>query len=260
MALVYSVKGDYYRAILNYEQVLLIEKENLGDCKEVAQTYELLGHLYCVKNHYESALDCYQDALEIRIKVCGYNDFSIGDTQFLIGKMYNLMKQHGMAMIYLQKSLQSKKRNAKEGHTSMVRVIQAIGVTHYSMKDYTSALACFEEVVALRRSTEWQEDQELIQSAKTFYLLANTLYELNLYTKAIYAYMRTLRVLRLQFGRRHEEIVLVQQKLRKVYLKQGDLPRATKCYYESIQMKKELDVMEKEKKNSSSKLFPKNIQ
>ena len=209
MALVYSVKEEYSKSILYYQQVLLIEKENLGDCKEVAETYEFLGHVHCVISYYKSALHCYQDALEVRSRISEENDLSIGDTYFLIGKMHNLMTQHGMAMEHLQKSLLSKRNDSKEGHALLIRVIQAIGVTHYSMKDYTSALACFEEVVALRRSTEWQEDQELIQSAKTFYLLANTLYELNLYTKAIYAYMRTLRVLRLQFGRRHEEIVLV---------------------------------------------------
>jgi len=201
MALVYSVKGDYYKSILFFEQVLIIERENLGICKEVTETYELLGHVYSVKGHYESSLDCYQDALKVRLKIKEGNETAVADTYFLIGKMCNLLKQHERAIEYLEIALETKRKNSNEGQTYIARVLQAIGVTYYDMKNYTNALSYFEEVVAIRRSADWQNDGDLIKSAKVFYLMADTLTELKEYDKAIDTYVRTMRILRLQSGK-----------------------------------------------------------
>jgi len=75
---------------------------------------------------------------------------------------------------------------------------------------------------------------------------------LNEDVKAIKAYVKTLRILRLQFGESNEEVAMVQFKLGSIYMKQGDVLKATKCYDDSIKIKTELAAATKKAKKSQN--------
>ena len=77
---------------------------------DVAKSYLGIGNVYDSQGQYERALEYYQKALEIDIKVSGQDHLDVAKSYNNIGLVYNTQGKYEEALEYYQKSLDIKIR------------------------------------------------------------------------------------------------------------------------------------------------------
>ncbi|MEN8153814.1 MAG: CHAT domain-containing tetratricopeptide repeat protein [Acidobacteriota bacterium] len=114
IGIIYSLEGDFERAMGNFRKALRIRIELFGEeSLEVADTFHDIGTLLILKNNLTDAERYLKDSLKIKITKLGNNHLFTGDTFFQLGKLNFLAGKYDMSLRFLQDSLISLRRGFK---------------------------------------------------------------------------------------------------------------------------------------------------
>lgn len=111
MGIIYSLEGDFERAMENFRKALRIRIELFGEeSLEVADTYHDIGTLMILKNNLNEAERFLKDSLDIKVKKLGENHLFASDTFFQLGRLNFLAGKYDVSLRFLQDSLIALKR------------------------------------------------------------------------------------------------------------------------------------------------------
>lgn len=172
---------DYSKEIV----VLLADKPT-----EKSDALYELGNLYRKINNLRRALDCHEQALEIRKTTTEYSSISASYNN--IGEIYKILLKYEEALDYFNKSLDIR---AKEGTEKEVAyTLNNIGSVYWLKKDYANSLEYYLKSLEIRSKLGDKSD-----IAASLNNLGNVYKNLNKYNKALDYYKKAL-ILREESG------------------------------------------------------------
>ncbi len=106
IGIIYTLEGDFERAMENFRKALKIRTELFGDDSlEVADTYHDIGTALILKSEFGRAEKFLTDSLNVKIDKLGENHLFTGDTFFQLGKLHFMEGDYDKALRALQDSL-----------------------------------------------------------------------------------------------------------------------------------------------------------
>ena len=214
---IYFFQGDYGRALDFFEKSLRIRIKEVGQWhKSVAGSYNNIAEVYSKTGDFKKALEYNEKALSIRLKVLGKNNIYTAYSYFNLGVIYLNTGEYDKALEFHNKSLAIDIMNFGDEHFNVAwdnlyiaNVYAAKGaVLHRGSKFLTPA----------KNATPigWSPDR------------------VKFFTKALYLYNKTLKIMLKTVGQNHSLVAETYCGLGNVYLKQNDFNKALYYYQRFI--------------------------
>ncbi len=168
---------------INYaKEVVILNSRNPSE--KSASLYNL-GNLYRRVNNYRLALDCHNQALEIRKAVNDMN--GIGSSLNNIGEIYKILNKHDEALVHLNKSLKIREENGTLKEVAYT--LNNIGSVFWVKKDYANSLEYYLKSLEIRSNLGDKSD-----ISSSLNNLGNVYKNLNKPNKALDYYSKALQI------------------------------------------------------------------
>jgi CHAT domain-containing protein/Tfp pilus assembly protein PilF len=160
IANVYTLTGDYSKAIYYYENTLsiLLESDNEKKYSRIANNYHNQGYVYYKLGEYSLAEDYYLKSIQIAEE---YQISGIGETYYNCGLIYQNLDSLDKANLYFEKAIESYIMEFNENH-------------------YMTAMAYVNYAVFLSETDDFSKSEFFYQ--KAYGILINTLGKKHPYT------------------------------------------------------------------------------
>jgi tetratricopeptide (TPR) repeat protein len=145
-------RGSYKMALAFFEEKLqfLDESEESDDLDHVAETYNSLGMLSCRAGLYMEAIDYYDKALNIQIKL-GYDDVQLAMARVLTGSVHYYLGHFLKALKLHQDALAILRDNVGNEHETVAATLFQIGLVRASLCQYDEAMNALHEALAIQK-------------------------------------------------------------------------------------------------------------
>jgi len=101
-------------------------------------------------NNKEIIMSIYEESLQIKTKILGENDLSIGKTLNNIGSLYFIDKIYDKAMTTYQRALDIMAMNLGMSHLDVATVVSNIGDVYYATNRWEEARICYDRALQTR--------------------------------------------------------------------------------------------------------------
>ena len=211
---------DYAREIVKLTSEIPVENS--------AALYNL-GNLYRKINNYRLALNCHNQALEIRKSI--HDLKGIASSYNNLGEIYKTLNKHDEALIHFNNSLEIRE---KEGTPKEVAyTLNNIGSVYWLRKDYANALEFYLKSLEIR--SELGDKSDIAASLNN---LGNVYKNLNKYTKALDYYTKALKI-REELGDK-SLIAYTLNDIGGIYWRLNNYNESLNFYNKSLQLRREL--------------------
>lgn len=161
------------------------------------------------KQDWEGALQCFENALQIRIQVLGDNHKDVANTMNNAGIALGRLDREEEAMGHLEKALKIRTLLHGTEHADVAATLHNIGNVRQQMADYQGALESFTEA---RRIQEHLLGDSCAQLARAWNAIGHVHFEAQDFTEARDAYTHALDAFR-RAGRPEDDIEVGHIKL-----------------------------------------------
>ena len=161
------------------------------------------------KQDWEGALQCFENALQIRIQVLGENHKDVANTMNNAGIAMGRLGREEEAMEHLEKALKIRTLLHGTDHADVAATLHNIGNIRQQMADYQGALESFTEA---RRILEQLLGDGSVQVARAWNAIGHVHFEAQDFAEARDAYTHALGAFR-RAGRPEDDIEIGQTKL-----------------------------------------------
>ena len=145
MSVDYAGKKEYKKALALNVKALNRKKELLGEQDpQVAACLMSLGNLYEKMEKDEEALQCYQEALDIRI-INPETHSNCADTYAAMGKLFEKQKKYTEAAVHVQEALKLRKEAGDEGSSLYVWNMHLLAEIYRQQGNFTKAIELCKE-------------------------------------------------------------------------------------------------------------------
>lgn len=145
---IYSVQGDFPKALEFYEKALTINEKILGEeHPSIATLYNNIGWIYYNQFDYLKALDYMQKALVINEHVLGSEHPTVAMIYNNIGSIYKDQGENAKALECFQKALDINEKCFDKKHPSLAVNYYNIGNIYQSQGDNENAVKCYQEAL-----------------------------------------------------------------------------------------------------------------
>ncbi len=159
IAIVYYIKGEYDKAINNFEKSL-ITWEEAGDISGVGRAHNNIGIIYFNIGQYDKALENYLKASEILSQI---NDIDgLARAYNNIANLYNYQSNYPLALVYSFESL--KIHEELENEKEISQTLYNIGTIYEAQKDYSKALEYSEKALTISEKLDNKKEMADIYS------------------------------------------------------------------------------------------------
>lgn len=176
------IDTDPSKSVEYSKEIVIINADD--PIKKSSSLYNL-GNLYRRVNNYRLALDCQNQALEIRNEI--KDKKGIASCLNNIGEIYKILNKYDEALIHFNQSLEIRK---KEGSSKEVAyTLNNIGSTYWLNKDYASSLEFYLKSLEIR--SKLGDKSDISSSLNN---LGNVYKNLNKFNKALDYYTKALEI------------------------------------------------------------------
>lgn len=167
------------------------------------------------KGSWESALACWENALEIRSQVLGETHPDVANTCNNIGIALGKLARYDEAIEILERALELRaKHHGTREHVEIAATLHNIGNVLHAAQDCAGAIQCFWDAKLLQ---EQLLGPNHIQVARACVAIANVYYEAQQYEDSREAYCDALQVFTdAGLSEGHPEVVAIQQDLQDI--------------------------------------------
>ena len=139
-------RGSYRMAIAFFEEKLqfLDDKDDSPDLDQVAETLNSLGMLSARAGLYMEAIDYYDRALSIQMKL-GCDDVQLGMARVLTGSVQYYLGHYRKALKLFQEGLKILNKNIGSEHETVAATLYQTSLVHAALCEYDSAMASLHE-------------------------------------------------------------------------------------------------------------------
>ncbi len=222
--IIYWYKGDLEAALEHHRQSQAI-KEQLGDRKGLAASYNNLGLVYWSKGDLDQALEYFQRALAINKELGDKRNIAVTLTN--LGNVYTRAGDLDQALEYQTQSL-AIKEELDDKHDIVMSLIN-LGVVYQLKGDLIEALEYYQQSLVLSEERGIKRDIALvINNLGNIYQLKGDL------DQALEYFQRSLEIYQ-ELGSK-ENTALLLANISEIYRKKGNLKEAQKYYQQSLKI------------------------
>jgi CHAT domain-containing protein/Tfp pilus assembly protein PilF len=221
-------RGEYRKALNNFEQALVIVRE-IGNRQGEGAILSQIGLIYRKVGKYTKALDYYQKSLAISTQI---GDKPMEATTLNnIGNVYLSLGKHPKALDYFQQALAILKQinyKAAEGTT-----LNNIGLVHNNLGEYPKALGYSQQALAIHKQVGNKREEAI--TFNTIGFIHNSLGE---YPKALDYFQQSLTIFK-KVGYKPAEGTILNN-IGGVYKSLGEYPKALDYFQQSLAIHKQV--------------------
>ncbi len=144
LAIVYSMKGEYERAIKLLENTLLIAEE-LGDRRALGHAYNNLGTIYRAQGRFKQAIDAYNKKLKISEELGDKSGIGIASCN--LGNAYRIMGDYDKAVKLLETYLNIAEELGDKHGIGQANV--NLGIVYWAKGEYQRSINSFEKYLKI---------------------------------------------------------------------------------------------------------------
>jgi tetratricopeptide (TPR) repeat protein len=237
------------RKCLGYhKEALEIRKEIYrNDNQFIAFSYSKIGGCYINADKYQAAIENFQKALEIQLKVPGEKSFDTASTYNNLGFCFNKgLGEYQKALGYYEKALRTVEELLGKNHSYTGTVCNNVGLCYYRMGNYAKAL----EYLTISFSVfEKRLDKGNPMLAQNCENIAFIYQKSNDYKNALEYYEKTLELKKEQSGENHAGVALSCKLIGSCYYELGDNTEALEHYNQALTIYSRLEGQEEEADN-----------
>lgn len=211
LGLAWSEKGNYDKAIDNYEIALSIHKEILGtNHSGTADDYNNLGLAWNYKGYYDKAIKYYEKALEINKKVLNETHPAIAKNYNNLGLALKNKGEYEQALKYHEKAYEIEKVIFGANHPNTSLMLSNIASVYEHMADYDKAIKYYKKVLNIDKAIFKTNHPSLARDLNN---LGSALEGKGNYRIAIKKYEQALRIAKNSLGKEHPNTKIVKRNL-----------------------------------------------
>lgn len=228
--------GNIYRRVNNYRLALdchnqaLEIRKSLNELSGISSSLNNLGEIYKILNKYDEAIEHFNQSLAIR-KENG-TPREIAYTLNNIGSVYWLRRDYAQALDYYLKSLEIRSKIGEKSDISSS--LNNLGNVYKSLNKYNKALDYYTKALKIR---EELDDKDLI--AYSLNDIGGIYWRLNNYNESLDFYFRSLE-LRKKLGNK-QNIASTLKNIGTVYKDLNELDFSLKYYNEALKIYEEIN-------------------
>ena len=229
-----SDSGMYQEGIRGYEDVLQYRRNKLegdSDNLDIAATLNNLGTALKNSGDFEKALECYQQALDIRVRLLGEQDANVGSSYCNLANVYNNLGQYDAALQYYEKDMQITIPVLGSDDTNCATTYHNMASVYSNLGEYDRAMELCRKALCIR-TEKLNHDHPYI--AFTYTAMAAILERQGEYAKAEEYARHSLEIRKVKLSATHPNIADTYYVLGNIYRSQSNLEEARKCYEEDL--------------------------
>ena len=240
-----SVASDIGRVLSSlseYEEALrllnIAHELNLKyrpESEETAVSYNDIGFIYSAQGNYTKALEYYEKALVIWLKVYGENHPSTATSYNNIGLVYRQQGNDAKVLEYYNKALAIKLKVLGENHPSTATTYNNIGVVYDAQGNYTKALEYYEKALVIWLKVYGENHPDTATSYNNIGLVYDNQGN---YAKALEYYNKALAIELKVLGENHPSTATSYNNIGAVYHAQGNYTKARDHLRKAVEIAK----------------------
>ena len=228
----------FSEAFISKQHTLTIILELFGEKHvKTADVYSELGFTKCKQGEYNSAVEFYKCALDIRIQLLGEEDRRIAVSYFNLGVTQYMLKDYASATESHKRALNIRQKVLGEDHENTADSYHQLGLTQYMLVDYTSATESHKRALNIRKKV-LGEDHE--KTAVSYFNLGVTQYMLKDYASATESHKRALNIRQKVLGEDHENTADSYHELGVAQYMLGDYTSATESHKQALSIRQKV--------------------
>jgi len=259
IGVIYTVWGDYGKALLNNQMALVIDRR-IADTAAMASDLNNIGKIYEQWGKFDLAVKYYREALELAKKVGNNNMVAVRLNN--LGIVYKAWKKYPEALGYFRQALEIDREAGNEAKVG--KRLSYIGATYVEMGDYVRAFDHLEQARPLVEASQSGDEIARLYNLYGRYYLAvrNYQYAVDFFSRSLdYATLKNIKPLRMgdlkgiadayeQWGRSHLALNAMKQYLAlrdSIFTEESDHRMAEfQARFENDKMRLENDLLKKD--------------
>lgn len=226
------------RAKQCFEEALEIQAEVLvlgeGSSFEKATTLNNLGRVHVQREDFQTALDLYEKALEIRLKL-GEDHIDYAATAFNAGQSLHQLGEFDRALTLYQTFLRVAEKKFTRNHRDVAVVLSGIAQIYQEMRNYEKAVSLYEESLVVGRAALGNSHSEV---AMLLNRLGNYHFDRGNFAKALTAYEEGLLIEQRVLEETHPNVIVTLTNIGEIYRQKNDFQNAIRLYLEAVRLQK----------------------
>ncbi len=209
------------------ENILLFGVRN----KEIARLYHNIAGVYFDKGEYESSLEYYKQALEIRETELGKQNVDTATTYNDIGLVYKIKGEYDEAIKYYKKALSIREEVLGRLHSDTATVYNNIAGVNGAKGENDKALKYYMQALEICEAVLGKQDP---LTATTYNNIAIVYKAKRDYRKALNYYHQALEISEAVLGKQHPNTATMYNNIGIVYKIKGEYDEAIKYYKQAL--------------------------
>lgn len=207
-----------------------------ADGKLILAVLFAMGHIRCLHGDYLRALKYYMAALSTSNIIFGSESLETAASLNCIGVVqYSMqLRDPSIALEALETSLKIRQEKLGNSHLEVATTWNNIGRIVFQQERYDDALEAYDHTLRIRA----EEDAESIDTAATYFNIAQVHHHRGEHEKALPLYKEFLRLLKLKVGEYHRDTCIVTTCIGDVLHGMKDYDRALKCLNHALRIGK----------------------
>ena len=236
IGLVYSMMGDYAKALSCNEKHLEISKQSLpSNHHDLGTSYNNIGGVYFSMGDYAKALSSYEKALVIYQQSLPPNHPNLAISYNNIGLVYKHMGYYAKALSSYEKALAINQQSLPPNHPDLATSYNNIGGVYFSMGDYAKALSSYEKALVIYQQSLPPNHPDLAISYNNIGLVYK---HMGYYAKALSSYEKALAINQQSLPPNHPDLATSYNNIGGVYFSMGDYAKALSFYEKALAIQK----------------------
>jgi tetratricopeptide (TPR) repeat protein len=129
------------------------------------------------QNQFTEALELFRGSIRIRKALLGEDDALVGDVYLAMGVLYDKMQSYDEAMCALEECMRIRSKLPTGNALPLAMVLTHIGIVHGNRSDFSAALSCWDDALALYKQCGLPDEDPAIMAVQSHKVKAKEMLE-----------------------------------------------------------------------------------
>lgn len=208
------------------------------DSDQLASYYASKGFLFVQQKEYDTANDCFEKALDIRLKIYGETHPAIASCYNNLGYLYYYQGQYKKAEYYFTKARVIDSTFYGTNHPQYASRLSNLASIYYIDENYDKALDYFNRVLKIRIQLLGNRHPDI---ALTYNNIGFIYTDIGKSNEAVPYHQKALDIFTSVYGKHHSDVAITYQNLGYAYIQQDLFLKAIQNYQEALDIYQHLN-------------------
>ena len=231
--LLYNDKQQFQQTVADRITAHVIEEPISKKYENVSVLVNALGSTYSDLGDANKAIECYEKALEIDLKVFGDQHPNVGTYYNNLGGAYRDLGDANKAIEYFEKALEIDLKVFGDQHPNVATRYNNLGSTYRALGDANKAIEYYEKALEIHLKVFGDQHPNVATTTNNLGLAYRDLGDAN---KAIEYFEKALEIDLKVFGDQHPDVATDYNNLGGAYRALGDANKAIEYYEKALEV------------------------